>query len=160
MSLTREALCKCWPKLDGPLALLEQWDTPRGLLFESDDASAYEAVLAVAKLLGGHVEKFEPHPVLKRDWEARAGIYLNGQVPSAGLFQTGKTRLVIIVLDLERQPNWLQHALKRPLDGQAPSAPAIRILATTADAGQIPSSVRSVFPLVRKTGRRRGSTAV
>src|SRR5687768_208898 len=108
MPLSRDELCALWPTLDRPLTLMERWDGPSGLIFESDSASAFEAASALATLLGGHVEKFERHPVLKEDWEERAGRYLSDKLAPGALFAAQRDRMVVIVLDLDRQPEWLQ----------------------------------------------------
>lgn len=155
MPLSRQELCGLWPTIDRPLALMEKWDWPRGLLFESDAESAYEAALSTAEILAGHLEKFEQHPTTKQDWAERAGHYLSGQVPPGALFETGKTRLTILVLDLDRQPEWLHFAMKGPMDRADPAFKAVNFLATTDDAERISASVRSMFHVVRKTGRRR-----
>lgn len=156
MALTRSELCSMWPLLDRPLAHMEAWDGPRGLLFESDPESAYEAVMAAAAILGGRIEKFEQHPTIKQDWVDRAGRYLSGEVPPGALFETGKTKLAIIVLNLDLQPQWLQFAIKGPMDRSNPPFKAVNFLATTDDADKLSPSVRSMFHVVRKTGRRRG----
>ena len=155
--MNREELCELWPMLDGPLSLLEQWDGPRGIIFESDPSSAFEAVSAVASMLGGHVEKFERHPVLKEDWEERAGRFIAGKVPPGALYEAKRDRLVVVLMDLERQPEWLQLKAKAPMDRASKPGCDVRVLATSDDAAKIPDYVRSHFHVVRKTGRRRGA---
>lgn len=135
---------------------MERWECPRGLLFEATPSAALEAVLSAAAILGGHIEKFEAHPIKKDDWEERAGLYLEGRVPPSALFAAEKDRLTIIVLDLDRQPEWLQLSMKWPMDRSDPPMKQVNFIATTRDAAKVPDYVRSMFFLVRKNGRRRG----
>jgi hypothetical protein len=154
--LKREQLCSLWPKLKRPLELLEAWDSPRGIIFESDAASGLEAVTSAAAILGAHTEKFGRHPVLKDDWNERAGRFLARGALQTGLFESAGDRLCLVILDLDRQPEWLQLAVKAPMDRAQPPRVAVCVLTTAADASAIPDNVRSHFFVVRKNGRRRG----
>lgn len=156
MLLSREELCKLWLNLDHPLKTLEEWSWPHGIIFESDPTSGLEAVTSAAAILGGHIEKFERHPVLKNDWNRRAGRLIKREVSQAALFESRRDKLCVIVLDLDQQPEWLQLAVKMPMDHPPGHLESLCVLATAEDASQIPAYVASHFFTVRKNGRRRG----
>lgn len=155
MPFDREAMCKAWPKLAGPLKRLEKWQSG-GIILECDRESAFEAAISLAGHIGGHLEKFESHPILKKDWEERAGRWLSGKLPAAGLYEAKKDRICALVLDLDRQPEWLQLSVRMPLDGGTPPGVGYVLIATAENAKEIPPEVRTFFSVVRKTGARRG----
>lgn len=145
-----------WSNLRQTLRLLERWDAPRGILFESHDESANDVVRDVAQYLGGRNVDLD-RKVSKSEWDKNVQRFLDGGLPPDAVKALDSERICLIVCDLESRPEWLLFRIKGLMELTAKRP--FCCLATTNDAKQVNDSVRSFFHVSRKIGRPRAAPA-
>lgn len=151
--LTDEMLrvCALWTKLERQLEILQAWDSPRGILFESRDDSHREVLTEVADLLGAsRVIDVSREIRKKTEWREKFVRFVDGSLPVGALVQTGNERICLVMPDLVRRPAWMQLNLKFLFENAKYS---FCCLAGTAAPCRVEGFLASHFFRTRKLGR-------
>lgn len=145
----RHRLYRKWDRLERTLPLLERWDSKRGLLFVSKDASADEDAAFVANSLTKNVLAFDGPSIDEDAWSKRIGPLKTQEVQQLEMLDDDMDRPCVLIVNLDLAAVSIIDSLKGLLEN---ARFPVNCVATAKNLDAIPDYLSSHFFICNRVG--------
>jgi hypothetical protein len=141
---------KSWTLRPRSLELLQDWDSPRGVLLASHDESAEEAIPKLVELISPE-HTSDVHPTFsKAQWREATVLLAQYQIQHVIFGGPIPKKICLIMHRLHECPRWMLSDLQGLFER---SARPFHCIAATDQLEEVPRQYRSFFDEWRKIGR-------